>query len=257
MNRNSEEQNKFRIQSDQYQFPYHWLPILDQNQGYSLGRGLIWGLEYLTYMDAVRQMIESDNPNQLLDVGCGDGRLLNFLGSNYFERYEGIDLSKDSIVLAQVLNRKKCFFDIEIGKVRKKFDLVVLLEVLEHIPEVQITALLKSVGKRLGVSGKVLICVPSVHNQPVPTKHYRHYTLKLLTQQLQRANLQICETHFVYKNYFLTWLIAKFSHNRFFTLNQSVITRLLWRAHQKTGYWATEHNAKHIIVLAQQSQALQ
>jgi len=45
--------NKGKLQSDQYKFPYHYIPF-SENENYSdlvISRSIDWGLEYLMVLD--------------------------------------------------------------------------------------------------------------------------------------------------------------------------------------------------------------
>ncbi len=84
--------NRFEIQDAQYDFPYHYIPYLDGERGPQVYSYLDWGLQYLTYMTYVRYLILSFEPNSVLDVGCGEGRLLSMLGNRVPKRV-GVDLS--------------------------------------------------------------------------------------------------------------------------------------------------------------------
>jgi len=64
-------------------------------------------------MDFVSTLISKYKPSTLLDVGCGDGRLLEFLSHKNKELkqgYIGIDLCNEAILLAKVLNQHDNFF---------------------------------------------------------------------------------------------------------------------------------------------------
>jgi hypothetical protein len=69
--------SKFVIQASQYEFPYHYLPHFSANGTPRLHRYLAWGLDYLTYTSFVVEQIRQISPRSLLDIGCGDGRLIN------------------------------------------------------------------------------------------------------------------------------------------------------------------------------------
>jgi SAM-dependent methyltransferase len=82
-------------------------------------------------------------PKTILDLGCGNGRFLEFLKDNYKDfKYCGIDSSKELLAIAK--NRlKNNFFlaDLQTDgwsrkaeKISGGYDLIVLMGVMHHIP---------------------------------------------------------------------------------------------------------------------------
>src|ERR1051325_285897 len=81
------------IQDTQYQFPYHYIPTLE-NGNFSQVRKLRWGYEYLSYLRFVLSTLEEIQFESVLDVGCGEGRFLWEVSKCFSDkRLVGIDLS--------------------------------------------------------------------------------------------------------------------------------------------------------------------
>ncbi len=77
-------------------------------------------------------------PKTVLDAGCGEGETLERLGSILEAEVTGIDLNPDSVEYAAVRIPSATFLTGDIGELPfedDSFDLVLCLEVLEHIPE--------------------------------------------------------------------------------------------------------------------------
>ncbi|MSP52957.1 MAG: class I SAM-dependent methyltransferase [Gammaproteobacteria bacterium] len=243
---------KFHLQAAQYAFPYHWLPILDKKYGFTLGQSLAWGLDYLTYMDFISTLIVNQNPLSILDVGCGDGRLLSFICSKNKELkniYTGIDLCEKAILFAKLLNDHETFFSNNVADMKGSFDAITLIEVLEHIPDEIISDFLTDVQNRLTPDGRLYISVPAI-NVPTNEKHYRHYSLQLLQETLQMNEFKIENTYFIHKISWSVSLIRRIVVNRIYTLNASAMTKLIWNLYQRIGYMAAENNCTHIVVEA-------
>ena len=95
-------QNK---QEGQYHFPYHYL-VDYRKQGTSFFKYWAWSINYLGRIHLVIKTLEDLYFERLLDIGCGDGKLLSIL-SEYFDsdnvQYKGIDYSEQAIELANAL----------------------------------------------------------------------------------------------------------------------------------------------------------
>lgn len=97
-----------------------------------------------------------------LDLGCGDGNSATFV-KDFFPmcRYEGIDVSADSICIAKQRKLEGCSFKTYDGKIipyeDNKFDVVFLACVLHHIPRVEYIDLLRECKRVLKADGKIII----------------------------------------------------------------------------------------------------
>ena len=67
---------------------------------------------------------------------------------------------------------------------QSNFDFVIATEVIEHIHENELPGVLKDIFEIMNNEGYFLVTVPSIVRYPIPKKHYRHYTLKLLNEHL-------------------------------------------------------------------------
>ncbi len=141
--------------------------------------------------------------NYILEIGCGSGGNLLML-SRYGQVY-GIEPDKESREYAKARNVGV----IKDGTLpdnipyKKKFDLIFLLDVIEHLDDDE--KALKSLQKYLKTDGKIIITVPayqflwSSHDEV--NFHKRRYKLKKLTTKLKNNGYQI-----LYSSYFNTFL---------------------------------------------------
>ncbi|MBN8539920.1 MAG: methyltransferase domain-containing protein [Deltaproteobacteria bacterium] len=101
---------------------------------------------------------------QLLDIGCGSGRSVSqFLLADEIS-YTGVDLHLASVEYADrhYSNRQSQFLCLNADRLielNKKFDVIVLSDVLEHVSSPGV--LLASVDKLLKPNGIVLVSVPN------------------------------------------------------------------------------------------------
>lgn len=142
---------------------------------------------------------------KILDAGCGTGGSLPLL-SEWSADVHGMELDARAAAVAAGKSGKSvivgCLPD-QVPYADKTFDLIVLLDVLEHIEEDALT--LQTLRSKLKPGGHLLITVPayrwlwSGHDEI--NHHKRRYLLPELTAKLRQSGLQT-----VYSSYFNTLL---------------------------------------------------
>lgn len=95
----------------------------------------------------------------ILDFGCGWGNFLTSLKKT--KSLSGIELREDCIDYLK-RKRKKIFIERNLKDLKKKFDVITLFHVLEHMPE-QVKSL-KKIKKYLKKKGKIIIEVPHAND---------------------------------------------------------------------------------------------
>lgn len=115
----------------------------------------------------------------VLDIGCGDGRLLEELRAELGASLHGIEINKSSAP-ERLKGDLASFHTINVEReaLPHTFDLVVLSEVLEHIPDQE--AALANISRMAGKY--LLLTVPAgpVRKTDVLMGHLRHYTAEEL-----------------------------------------------------------------------------
>lgn len=231
--------NKFEIQDNQYIFPYHWIPEIKNTNGVykiSVSRELYWGFQYLCYMQYVAEKVLQEKAENILDVGCGDGRFADIyykIGGNGI--YKGIDLSDKAIALAAVMNSGHLNASFAVENVcdsmeREKYDCATLMEVLEHIPDEMVSSFLQGVSNCLRVGGVLFMTVPST-NLPLEQKHYRHYTKDLLSEQIKAANcgFELEELHYICPKHSMIELYKRLSMNKYWSLHIRTLDTMCYK----------------------------
>jgi len=140
-------------------------------------------------MDTIKPHIKL--ATNILDLGCGSGRLAEFISKD--QNYLGIDNSKELISLAKAnYENKNIKFKIgdaiESSLPKEKFDLVLLIAVLHHIPTKKLRfEVLKNINSALKPNGKLIIT-----NWNLWQKQYRKYLfsyrIKFLKNKILRLN---------------------------------------------------------------------
>jgi 2-polyprenyl-3-methyl-5-hydroxy-6-metoxy-1,4-benzoquinol methylase len=99
----------------------------------------------------------------IVDLGCGMGHFLYFLKKNGYKNYFGVDISSECIVFCnkKKLTSKERLFCADVfgffQKGKRKFDMVIMNDLIEHIPKGEIVPLLGLIKKSLNDNGKLII----------------------------------------------------------------------------------------------------
>jgi len=236
----------FAAQESLYSFPYHYLTGISSHGDFFINRALNWGLEYLTYMTWVQNQVKALKPQKLLDIGCGDGRLLNLLADDVSMR-TGVDLSDRALAFAKAFNPDVRFFH-KIVDVPDQIDVITCVETMEHIPDAELPYFVESIAGKLNSGvGKLILSVPTVV-VPLNRKHYRHYNLNILESQLM-PRFSIEKYTFLFRRGHMTNLLNRILVNRFFVLGHSGLKRFIWGIHKKFSYTANAEDGAHLAVL--------
>ena len=121
--------------------------------------------------DSVLRYIPIDkkgNEKSILDVGCFAGSFLGMIDKDTFGSQYGIDILPPQIAFAQNRYgsefRKFELYDSSFHtefKISQKFDIITLIEVIEHLDTVQIKDLLSHLLKFLKPDGRIIITTPN------------------------------------------------------------------------------------------------
>jgi len=184
-------------------FVYNQIPDLEKNNWWFQGRRKI----ILTIIDSI---FKNKNDLVILDAGCGGGSIINILEK--YGKVFGIDNSKKMVKLCR-FNQK----EVVLGKLEKipfednKFDLVVALEVLEHIKKDLLA--LKEINRVLKPGGYLFLSVPAFKflwgNQDVAANHKRRYSEKQLIKQLNLAGFVNNKINFMNFIFFIPIAIVR------------------------------------------------
>jgi len=235
---------KFEIQDNQYEFPYHYLAFMD-NETPQIKRTLGWGFEYLSYMNVVIDEIKHLNCKNILDVGCGDGYLLNHLEIDADKL--GIDLSQKAIMFANAFSKDAKFEVKDLFTLEGQYDLISLIEVLEHIPNDLVEPFMTKVLSLIKKDGYFIISVPTTVI-PLNKKHYRHYDENLLSEHVENfGDVKLIKERRVYKMSFSLKFAMRMLNNRIWSINSKTILNIFWKWHLRNNINATKKDGCHIV----------
>ena len=137
------------------------------------------------------ELLESEA--NILDFGCADGVFLEFLASKRIgnERLYGLDIGEDMVAVA-IQKGFNCTFRTE-DLFRKKFGLITLWDVIEHVPYPRDVA--RQIRELSEAGGRVLLQTPhfgelavlmnSEFNHYLPVEHLHLFSRKALIDLFQ------------------------------------------------------------------------
>lgn len=242
--------DEYKIQDMEYEYPYHYIPYFDQNGLANRIRILNNGFEYLCYSKHVVGIVEGIPKNQsVLEVGCGDGKIMNLLSN---KEAVGVDLSEKAIVFARAFNPELKFILGDANDIEETFDIILAVEVLEHIPDDISADFWKTLHSRLNVGGRLIISVPSV-NKPLIQKHFRHYNMEVIEKEMEAANLthnfKIHSAEYIYAENRLVRLWKRFSNNKYWTFEIRSLKNYIWKYIWKNLRISDENNGLHLVMV--------
>jgi len=169
------------IQEEEYNFPYHYSDLFS-NYKYN----------FWAYIKKNELIIKCIPPSKrVLDLGCGDGRLLYELRKKGFN-VDGLDYSKKAIAFAKAFNPQLKIYCKKLSNFNPpyKYEVVTLIDVIEHINPHEICSFVNGISQLVSKKGYLIVSVPS---KDVPTikKHFQHFDRDLLVSTF--------ESHFVNK----------------------------------------------------------
>jgi len=166
-----------KVQEEQYVFPYHYLGMASEQHR------LLYNVDYEHFLRIVLTLaapfLQTDT--NVLDAGCGDGRLCYELAIHHGVKATGIDFSKAALRFARAFNPQLKFIHANLMHLtfKEKFDVVFLLEVIEHFPPQEVDDALSEIHSVMRPGGKLILSAPSA-NIPITPKHYQHFMPQML-----------------------------------------------------------------------------
>jgi SAM-dependent methyltransferase len=240
--------DKYDIQDSQYEFPYHHIPDFDEMGHGKRYRLLSWGLSYLCYQKHIMNLVESMHPSSLLEAGCGDGFFIGHMKS--IRNRTGADTSETALRYARAFHPDVNFYQGDIANIDDSYDVVVAIEVLEHIPDDSVSDFITSLANRTKSSGRLIICVPT-KVLPLVRKHYRHYDIELLRSQIMNANapLEVENVEYIYRNSILFKIYNILTVNKLWFFDPTFLKGVIWRYVWNKLRIADVNKGEHMIVV--------
>jgi len=178
-----------------------------------------------------------NQPIKLLDIGIGQAFLEQELKKNNIKfQLSAIDISKLSIKRSEKNYKAIGFVDDSLNMDKyfkpKYFDVIVAIEVIEHISPNKIFSFYKMVHSLLREGGLFIISTPLNeglrHMKDNPSAHVREYTQSILKAEFRISKFKIVRTKtlIAFKNYYsLKKGLSKILKNRWEANNIIIVAR--------------------------------
>jgi len=245
---------KKKIQEDQYKFPYHYIPSFD-NGNFSQIRYWSWGFRYLGGLKVVFDQLENMKFNNLVDVGCGDGRFLKEVFKKYPKvKLLGVDISKRAISFAKAMNTEIEFRETNITKKNQlgKYDILTLIETLEHIPKIELKLFINSLFKIINDGGYLILTVPHL-NKGLNVKHYQHFnSIKLKKLLLPYSdNIRIVPFDNIRSKVLKIYFKAIGGNGKYFLISYEKCLNYFYNLYLKKYLYTNEKNCGRLLAICQ------
>jgi len=162
---------------------------------------------------------------RLLDVGCGTGDFIN-TSKNKSWKVVGVEPSKKARELAIIKIKENIFSSLDklIDSNPKKFDVISLWHVLEHVPDYEIY--IQKLQSLLKPNGYLLIAVPNYKSYDaqfykefwaaydVP-RHLWHFSQKSISLIFEKENMKVVNTlPMKFDSYYVSLLSEKYKNGK-------------------------------------------
>lgn len=138
------------------------------------------------------QLLPSDREARILDVGCGRGGLVYWLGQRGYRNAAGIDVSAEQVETARRVGiANVCQADLTqyLGSHREHYDALILRDVVEHFTRERIIEVLELCRSATRPGGVVIVQVPNAESPFFGRIRYGDFTHELAFTSTSVAQL--------------------------------------------------------------------
>jgi SAM-dependent methyltransferase len=143
-------------------------------------------------------LLPRQKDSRILDLGCGAGLLLEWLGAMGFTNTVGIDVDPGQAAFARSIGQNAVVVEDPVAWLERQepFGAVFMSDVLEHLPEDQIQPLLGAIRASLEKAGSLIVRVPnatsvtSLWMRYMDVTHKRLYTSESLRFVLHEGGFE-------------------------------------------------------------------
>jgi ubiquinone/menaquinone biosynthesis C-methylase UbiE len=231
-------------QEAKYVIPYHYL--YTENS--------VTGTLYFSYLSMAAECVRARNPKRVLDAGCGDARFTAYLRhQDSTVTVEGLDYSETAIAFARIYNPDCTFTCASVEHMPfadGTFDVLALIEVIEHFEPAKLADILKECSRVLKPSGALVITTPSVREHKMSKAHYQHFTEESIKEYLHAAGLKPESIQGNYRYSRVQILLQGILLNRFFEIRHRAVLRWYNRIFSKKWARCSPSEGRRLITVA-------
>ena len=155
----------------------------------------------------VREMgkyLPNEKDAAILEIGCGLGGFLTACRNLGYTAVTGLDISPEQVAFCKQLGFEDVFCADGVNFLREtseQYSLIVMSDVLEHIPKEQVLLTLGMVFQHLLPGGKIILRVPNLSNpfnirtRYVDFTHEVGFTKESLAQVLRVSGFRVVTVH--------------------------------------------------------------
>jgi SAM-dependent methyltransferase len=176
---------------------------------------------YLSFILNKIHKLSSGKNLTLLDIGAANGFFIS-LASNSGIESKGIELSEDAVNWALSLGRDVKRTSIEEFRAEESFDVVTILDVLEHLAEPK--EVLQMISGFLNQSGILVINVPDRSSvfaricgyrwhAYLPPEHWFYFNRKSISRLLEQTGFQVIEMGNLSKSFTVSYILKTISNS--------------------------------------------
>lgn len=136
---------------------------------------LKWKGAYRRYF---RGWLPSDKKAVIVDVACGEGKLLCFFRENGFSNIEGVDISPEQIEMARQISEKVYEEDVLtfLEKRHEVYDLITGIDLIEHMKKDEVCRFLDACRYALKYGGRLILQTPNADSPWGMSYRYGDFT---------------------------------------------------------------------------------
>ncbi len=166
-----------------------------------------WRVRERILVRTIRRVMSGTGDAKILDIGCGAGLFFDALQE--FGHVEGMESDLSAIEASGHWRHR--IHPGELGDGGDKYDLILLLDVLEHVSDPQ--ALVRTVAGRLTDRGRIVVTVPAYDflwtSHDVLNQHLRRYTAGTLRATIHQAGLATRESRYLFQSLVIPKLFVR------------------------------------------------
>jgi 2-polyprenyl-3-methyl-5-hydroxy-6-metoxy-1,4-benzoquinol methylase len=147
----------------------------DSEQTFDVTAANKWGKAYDSYL---KGWLPSQKNANILEIACGSGRLLHFFKARKYTNITGVDISPEQVQLAKKIVEAVVQADILkfLENVDKTYDLIIGLDIIEHLQKDEVLRFLDACYKALKPEGRIILQTPNTRSPFGPSIFYGDFT---------------------------------------------------------------------------------